>query len=93
MGTETMEKIASRAIDDLGRIVLPAEARRKMEFEDGDGVDMYLQGDMLILKRHSNLVNEMKLCVVCATKQGRITVNGKCFCDSCIDNLSELKNK
>lgn len=48
-----MQKIAViRRIDDLGRIVIPREIRRKLRIEEGDPIEIYVSGDSLILKKY-----------------------------------------
>ena len=42
-----------RRIDELGRVVLPVELRRSMELEVRDSVEIYVEGDSIILKKHS----------------------------------------
>ena len=38
-----------RRIDRLGRVVLPIEVRRRLELEDKDGVEMFVEKDRVIL--------------------------------------------
>ena len=42
-----------RKIDDLGRIVLPAEMRRALDISVQDPVEIHVEGDHIILKKHS----------------------------------------
>ena len=39
-----------RRIDELGRIVLPIELRRTMDIEERDRVEIYLEGDLIIVR-------------------------------------------
>ena len=41
-----------RKIDDLGRIVLPAEMRRALDISVQDPVEIHVEGDHIILKKH-----------------------------------------
>lgn len=41
-----------RKIDDLGRVVLPKELRRTMGIESGDPLEVYVDGDKIILKKY-----------------------------------------
>lgn len=42
-----------RRIDDLGRVVIPKEIRKKMGLEDGTPVEMFMQnGNELVLKKY-----------------------------------------
>ena len=41
-----------RRIDDLGRIVIPREIRRKMNINEGDPLEICLDGDKLYLEKY-----------------------------------------
>ena len=40
-----------RRIDEHGRIVLPIELRRTMVIEERDRVEIYLEGDLIIVRK------------------------------------------
>ena len=42
-----------RKIDELGRVTLPAEMRRQLNLNEGDGVEIMLDGDRFIVKPYS----------------------------------------
>lgn len=42
-----------RRIDDLGRIVVPKDIRKKLNLEEGDTVSLETTNDALIIKKHS----------------------------------------
>ena len=41
-----------RRIDDLGRIVIPREIRRTQGIHEGDPMEIFIDGDSIILKRY-----------------------------------------
>lgn len=41
-----------RHVDDLGRIVIPKEIRRSLRIYEGEPLEMYVEGDGLVLKKH-----------------------------------------
>ncbi len=41
-----------RKVDELGRIVLPKELRRTLGIEEKDPVEIYIDGDKIILKKY-----------------------------------------
>lgn len=41
-----------RRIDDLGRIVIPKEIRRKLDIEVGDPLELSLDGDKVVFERY-----------------------------------------
>ena len=42
-----------RRIDDLGRIVLPKEIRRTLGVREGDPMEIFMDGDMVVLKKYN----------------------------------------
>ncbi len=51
-----------RKIDDLGRIVIPAEMRRVLGVEQGDELEISLDGDHVMIRpRVPTIVHEFKL--------------------------------
>lgn len=47
-----------RRIDDLGRIVIPKEIRKKLKINEGENIEIYIDNEEhIILKKYSNLKN------------------------------------
>lgn len=44
-----------RHLDDLGRIVIPKEIRKKLKIQNGDMVEIFTDGDTVILKKYNPL--------------------------------------
>lgn len=44
-----------RRIDELGRIVVPKEIRKKLKIREGDNLDIFVNEDSVILKKYSPL--------------------------------------
>ena len=42
-----------RRIDDLGRVVIPKELRRKLRIREGDPLEIYTNADQMVLKKYS----------------------------------------
>lgn len=42
-----------RRIDDLGRIVIPKEIRKNLKIRDGESLEIFINGDAVILKKYS----------------------------------------
>lgn len=42
-----------RRIDDLGRIVIPKELRRSLRIKNGDTLEVFVEGESIILKKYS----------------------------------------
>ena len=41
-----------RRVDELGRIVLPMELRKSMEIDEKAPLEIYVEGNSIILKKH-----------------------------------------
>ena len=44
--------MCTRRIDDLGRIVIPKEIRLRLKIEEGDPLDLNLNGETVVIKKH-----------------------------------------
>jgi transcriptional pleiotropic regulator of transition state genes len=67
-----------RKIDDLGRIVVPMEIRKTFGIENGDPLEIFVDGDQVILKQYS------PGCVFCGAVEDSMTkCKGKPICKQC----------
>ena len=41
-----------RRLDELGRVTLPIELRRSFQLEERDAVEIFVEGDSIILKKY-----------------------------------------
>ena len=46
-----------RRIDDLGRVVIPKEIRRTLGIKDGTSLEIFVDKDMIALRKHSSMNN------------------------------------
>ncbi len=74
-----------REIDELGRIVLPAEIREKLGVRKRDSVEFFWRDGHLVLGRHE------PACAFCGGKDGLATFAGENVCRACRAKISELK--
>ncbi len=72
-----------RHVDELGRIVLPIEMRRVMGLGTSDKVEIYVDGDKIILKKHKDS------CIFCSSGESLTEFGGKNICAACLQNLKE----
>ena len=49
----------TRKVDDLGRVCLPVEIRRSLGIDVGDPLEVFVDRDTIVLKRH-NAVDSVK---------------------------------
>lgn len=71
-----------RRVDDLGRVVIPIELRRTLDIADKDSLEIYVDGDKIILRKYE------PACVFCGSAQGIQVYRGKNICQECVDTLS-----
>ncbi|MGN0621727.1 MAG: AbrB/MazE/SpoVT family DNA-binding domain-containing protein [Porcipelethomonas sp.] len=71
----------TKVIDDLGRIVLPKEIRKKLGMDIRSSVDVYVDGDRIILSKSN------KECMFCTSKENLTEFKGKCVCEKCISEM------
>lgn len=72
-----------RKVDELGRIVLPAELRRTMDICEKDELEIYIDSDRIVLQKFQ------PSCVFCASKQNLMRYRGKNICQDCIHNMGQ----
>lgn len=46
-----------RRIDELGRIVIPKELRKTLRIKEGENLEIYIDGENIILKKYSAMSN------------------------------------
>lgn len=73
----------TRQIDDLGRIVLPIELRRNLKIENRDYLEIFVEGDRIILRKPN------QSCVFCGGEDNVLEFRGKCVCTECIAQLKK----
>jgi transcriptional pleiotropic regulator of transition state genes len=73
-----------RKLDDLGRYVLPIEMRRNLNINIGDPLEIFVDGESIILKKYE------PSCIFCGEAKGVTKYKGKNICNNCI---TELKKK
>ncbi len=71
-----------RDLDKLGRIVIPIELRRTMNIAVKDSLEIYTEGDRIILKKYP------LSCVFCDDVRELTAYKGKMVCKKC---LAEIK--
>ena len=71
-----------RKIDDLGRIVLPIEQRRILEIGDRDSLEIFIEDNMLILKKYQ------PACIFCGNAKDVITFKGRNICPNRINEIN-----
>lgn len=70
-----------RKVDELGRIVLPIELRRNMDINIKDSIEIYVDGESIILKKYQ------PCCVFCGEANDIVSHMGKNICKNCIEQI------
>ena len=70
-----------RKVDGLGRIVLPIEMRRTLDIAERDSLEIFVDGDSIILKKYQ------PACIFCDNTKDIISYKGKNICPDCINKL------
>ncbi len=70
-----------RQLDTLGRIVIPIELRRTMDIATKDFVEIFVDGDQIILKKYQ------PCCVFCGNAKDVVYFKDKRVCQDCLKEL------
>ncbi len=70
-----------RKVDELGRIVLPIELRRTLDIKERDALEIYVDGEKIILKKYS------PACIFCGEAEAVTYFKGKNICPKCAGEL------
>ena len=73
-----------RNLDQLGRLVIPKETRRVFNLNGGDPVEIFTDGDKIIIKKYA------QGCQCCGNMENIKEYKGIKICKKC---LNELNNK
>ena len=75
-----------RALDGLGRITFPKEARKLLGIEEGDLMEIYVQdGEFRVKPVHTQ-------CVCCGETEDKVKLieqNGVLMCQNCIESFQK----
>lgn len=71
-----------RRVDELGRIVLPKELRRTLHIAETDPLEIYVEGEQIILKKYQ------PACIFCGDAAYVTDFKGKKICPKCLKELN-----
>lgn len=76
-----------RAVDKMGRVVIPKEIRRQLKVEnDVDSFEIYMDGDKVVLKKYQ------PTCIFCDSLAESVEFGGYNVCTDCIEKLYNMKD-
>ena len=73
-----------RKLDTLGRIVVPMELRRTFDIEIGDPVEIFVDGNNIILRKYQ------PACIFCSEASDVVSIQGKNVCKRCLEEMKKL---
>ena len=74
----------TRKVDELGRIVLPAEIRQTLDIQTRDALEIFTEEDKIILKKY------MPGCSFCNGMSGIVYFGDKRICSECLEKIKSL---
>jgi transcriptional pleiotropic regulator of transition state genes len=72
-----------RKVDELGRVVLPIELRRTLDIAEKDALEIYVDGNTIILKKYE------PACIFCGDAKDVSVYKGKNICPNCLKELKK----
>jgi len=72
-----------RKVDELGRVVLPIELRRTLDIAEKDALEIYVDGQTIILKKYE------PACIFCSDARDVMVYKGKNICPNCMRELKK----
>jgi transcriptional pleiotropic regulator of transition state genes len=72
-----------RKVDELGRVVLPIELRRTLNIDVKDPIEIFIDGEHVILKKHE------PACTFCGSVGCVKHFKGKNVCSECVTAIYE----
>lgn len=79
-----MDSGIARRIDDLGRVVIPAETRRLLNIEEGDHLSFRFDGDSIVIRKL------IATCTFCGSTTTVAPFRGKGLCQSCSREIDSI---
>ncbi len=73
-----------RKVDELGRVVLPIELRRTLNIAEKDALEIYVDGESIILKKYE------PACIFCGNAKDVKHFEGKNICPACVEKITSL---
>ncbi|NLY55344.1 MAG: AbrB/MazE/SpoVT family DNA-binding domain-containing protein [Firmicutes bacterium] len=73
-----------RKVDELGRVVIPIELRRTLDIEERDSLEIYVDGEHIILKKYQ------PACIFCGNAKDVRTFMDKMICPDCLELMKSV---
>ena len=73
-----------RRVDELGRVVLPCELRKVMHIKDRDSLEVFVDGDRIVLKKYE------PACTFTGSADGLIEYMGRRVSKQAITEMAKM---
>ena len=73
-----------RPVDNLGRIVLPIELRHNLHIDKNASLEIYVDGDNIVLKKYQ------PACIFCGSAEDVAVYQGRNICAACCRAIGQL---
>ena len=73
-----------RKLDELGRVVIPKEIRNKLDIEEKDPIEIYLDGTSIILKKFETG------CIFCNNSKELVSFKDTLVCKKWLSKINSL---
>ena len=80
---DSLKSIGIKKVQELGRVTIPKEFRVAMDIDEGDAIEMYVDGNRMILQKY------LPGCVFCGHVHKTIEHGGLVVCLDCIKQLQK----
>ena len=70
-----------RKVDELGRIVLPAEIRQNLDIQVKDAIEIFTEGERIVLQKYR------PSCIFCNNVDNVVYFMDKRVCNECVAKL------
>lgn len=75
-----------RKLDELGRVVIPKEIRNKLNIEEKDPMEIFIDGNSIVLKKFESG------CIFCNSSKDLINYKDKLICKKCLAKILDSNN-
>lgn len=77
-----------RRVDDLDRIILPIEIRRRLGITEKTALEFYMDEDRVIIDKY-----DPDYCMLCNEKEDLVPIGRQKICRSCLEKVYEEGKK
>lgn len=74
-----------RKLDELGRVVIPKEIRNKLDIEQKDPIEIFIDGTSIILRKFESG------CIFCNNSVDLTSYKNKLICKECLEKIMDIK--